>query len=349
MENMPWSDWVRWCHADQSQSDIDATVLTLIDLSDRSKYRTPIISAHVEEQGHVAAGYVVLYPGALGSLGKLRFCAQQGSGNTPSIERIERELLASVIRTLCNAALEQGAELVQAISPLNADSVTDYSVTDYSVTDWSCVSFAELDSARDSALASAGMNPVAKLIQMERDEVRRPLASPAIQNGKLGFKQHDEISTRDWYAIIEATYIDTLDVPELNGLRNIENTLEGYASTQPRMTQPRIPGTWWVIQDGCVNIGCLLLTPNDDQHCELTYLGLAPTSRGLGHSRAIMDHLDRWVTSHGFERMTLAVDIRNKPAIRLYQSRGFVAERFVQAWIRVAEPENKVTLSTRAL
>ena len=346
MENMTWSDWVRWCHADQSQSqsDIDATVLTLIDLSDRSKYRTPIISSHVEEQGHVAAGYVVLYPGALGSLGKLRFCAQQGSGNTPSIERIERELLASVISTLCDAALKQGAELVQAISPLNADSVTDYSVTD-----WSCVSFAELDSARDSALASAGMNPVAKLIQMERDEVKRPLASPTIQNGKLGFKQHHEISTRDWHAIIEATYIDTLDVPELNGLRNIGNILEGYASTQPRMTQPRIPGTWWVIQDGCVNIGCLLLTTNDDQHCELTYLGLTPTSRGQGHSRAIMDHLDRWATTHGFERMTLAVDIRNTPAIRLYQSRGFVAERFVQAWIRVAEPENKVILSARSL
>ncbi|MEI7460695.1 MAG: GNAT family N-acetyltransferase [Pirellula sp.] len=339
MENRTWNDWVRWCHADQNQSDIDATVLTLIDLSDRSKYRIPIISSHAEEQGHVAAGYVVLYPGALGSLGKLRFRAQQDSGNTPAVERIERELLASVIRTLCDAALEQGAEIVQAISPLNADSHTD----------WSCVSFAELDSARDLALASAGMNPVAKLIQMERDEVRRPLASPTIQDGKLGFKQHDEISTRDWYAIIEATYIETLDVPELNGLRNIEHTLEGYASTQPRMTQPRIPGTWWVIQEGCVNIGCLLLTPNDDQHCELTYLGLAPTSRGLGHSRAIMDHLDRWVTSHGFERMTLAVDIRNTPAIRLYQSRGFVAERFVQAWIRVAEPENKVTLSTSDL
>ena len=339
MKNRTWSDWVRWCHADQNQSDIDATVLTLIDLSDRSKYRIPIISAHAEERGHVAAGYVVLYPGAIGSLGKLRFCAQQDSGKTPSVERIERELLTSVIRTLCDAALEQGAELVQAISPLNADSHTD----------WSCVSFAELDSARDLALASAGMNPLAKLIQMERDEVRRPLALPTIQNTKLGFKQHDEISTRDWYAIIEATYIETLDVPELNGLRNMEHTLEGYASTQPRMTQPRIPGTWWVIQDGSVNIGCLLLTPNDDQHCELTYLGLAPSSRGLGLSRAIMDHLDRWVTLHGFERMTLAVDIRNTPAIRLYQSRGFDAERCVQAWIRVAEPKSKVTLSTEDL
>jgi ribosomal protein S18 acetylase RimI-like enzyme len=339
MENMTWSDWVRWCHADQSQSDIDATVLTLIDLSDRSKYRIPIISTHVEEQGHVAAGYVVLYPGALGSLGKLRFCAQQDSGKAPTVERIEREMLTSVIRTLCDAALEQGAELVQAISQLNADSVTD----------WSCVSFAELDSARDLALASAGMNPVAKLLQMERDEVRRPLASPTIQNGKLGFKQHDEISTRDWHAIIEATYIETLDIPELNGVRTIRNTLAGYASTQPRMKQPRIPGTWWVIQDDCVNIGCLLLTPSDDQHCELTYLGLAPTSRGKGHSRAIMDHLDSWATSHGIERMTLAVDIRNTPAIRLYQSRGFVAERFVQAWIRVAMPENKVTLSTSDL
>jgi ribosomal protein S18 acetylase RimI-like enzyme len=235
--------------------------------------------------------------------------------------------------------MEQGVELVQAISQLN--TVGD--------TDWTCVSFAELDSARDVALASAGMNPVAKLIQMERDEVKRPLASPTIQNGKLGFKQYDEISTRDWHAIIEATYIETLDVPELNGLRNIGNTLEGYASTQPRMTQPRIPGTWWVIQDGRVNIGCLLLTPNDDQHCELTYLGLAPTSRGKGYSHAIMDHLDRWATSHGVERITLAVDIRNTPAIRLYQSRGFVAERFVQAWIRVAGPENRVTLSTSAL
>ena len=81
----------------------------------------------------------------------------------------------------------------------------------------------------------------------------------------------------------------------------------------------------------------------------LTYLGLAPTSRGKGHSQAIMDHLDRWATFHGIERMTLAVYIRNTPAIRLYQSRGFVAQRYVQAWIRVAEPEIKVALSTSGL
>lgn len=324
MENRKWSDWVRWCHADQSQSNIDLTLLTLIDLSDRSKYRIPILSAHAEEQGHVAAGYVVLYPGALGSLGRLRFCAQRDSGNTPTVEQIERELLASVIRTLCDAAFAHGAELVQTISQVLVNSDTDRDVP----------SFAELDSARDLALASAGMKPVAKLVQMERDEDTRLAASPSIPRGKLNFKLHDEISPRDWHAVIEATYIETLDIPELNGLRNIEHTLEGYASSQPR-----IPRTWWVIQDGSVNIGCLLLTPDEDHQCELTYLGLVPSSRGKGHSQAVMDHLDGWATSHGIQRMTLAVDIRNTPAIRLYQSRGFAADRYVQAWINVPEPE----------
>jgi len=329
MENMTWTDWVRWCHADQSPSNIDATLLTLLDLSDQSKYRTPILTAHLEEYGHIAAGYVVLYPGAIGSLGNLRFCAQPESGNTPSMEHIEREMLASVIRTLCDAAFEQGVELVQTISQLLVTSDTDRDVP----------SSAELDSARDLALASAGMKAVAKLVQMERDENSRPLALPPFQSGALGFKHHHEISTRDWHTILEATYCETLDIPELNGVRSIEHTLEGYASTQPS-----VPRTWWVIQDDCVNIGCLLLTPNEDQQCELTYLGLAPSSRGKGHSRVIMDYLEGWATSHGIQRMTLAVDIRNTPAIRLYRSRGFVAERYVQAWINVSEPERKVTL-----
>ena len=45
----------------------DNLVLSLIDLTEGSPYENPVIAAHLEEEGHIAAGYLVIHPGALGS------------------------------------------------------------------------------------------------------------------------------------------------------------------------------------------------------------------------------------------------------------------------------------------
>jgi ribosomal protein S18 acetylase RimI-like enzyme len=66
---------------------------------------------------------------------------------------------------------------------------------------------------------------------------------------------------------------------------------------------------------------------------ELTYVGIVPAWRGNGLAKWIMNFVREWAIEQELDLVTLAVDTRNIPAIRLYQSFGLTPQRFVQAWI----------------
>jgi ribosomal protein S18 acetylase RimI-like enzyme len=323
MNRRNWTHWVRWCNSDQPIESIDSLVMALIELTQCSKYPNPIVTAFIEEEEFLAAGYLILYPGELGSLGNMRFQSRKES-TADAIGELAMVALAQIAKTLFQSAMEQGAEIVQAISPLlpGESSLASRSP------------FTPYDLARETALEAAGMRPVAKLVQMERncyESLNAPsveIPHPLKREGQLEYLAHDSISESRWHELIEQTYVDTLDVPELNGLRQTKSTLEGYASTLRGTSKP-----WWAIRSMGLPIGCLLLTPMDEETCELTYIGLIPTSRGKGISKSIMEFVSRWSERQGVRRMTLAVDVRNTPAIRLYQSCSYSATRFVQAWI----------------
>ena len=55
---------------------------------------------------------------------------------------------------------------------------------------------------------------------------------------------------------------------------------------------------------------------------EVIYLGLTPEARGRHLGRAVVAHAIELAQSH-VERLELAVDCRNTPAVRLYESTGF--------------------------
>jgi GNAT superfamily N-acetyltransferase len=176
------------------------------------------------------------------------------------------------------------------------------------------------------------MIPVAKLVQMEAvDLYAIPKTDdwPESRKGnRLEFIAHQMFPAEQWCELIERTYVETRDVPELNGLRRMASTLEGYASS----TQG-VPDAWWVVQCNGLDIGCLLLTRTANECCELTYCGLVPEWRGKGLSKSIMNYVREWALDNWIQGITLAVDLRNLPAIRLYQSCGFATQGFVQAWI----------------
>ena len=88
-----------------------------------------------------------------------------------------------------------------------------------------------------------------------------------------------------------------------------------------------------MIQHEGQDIGCLLLTPTANECCEITYFGVLPQWRGQGFSKSIMEFVRDWALDNWVRGITLAVDLRNLPAIRLYQSCGFAVQGFVQAWI----------------
>ncbi|HUP81705.1 MAG TPA: hypothetical protein VM260_24345, partial [Pirellula sp.] len=259
--NIEWIDCVRWCHSAEATETVDALIESLVDLCRRSRNSCPVVTLVRDEFGIRNAGYVVLYPGSLASVGHLR-----SESHDPEMVQVS---LTEIAKELFQNAFDMGAEMVQAISPLIASSVSVTMDT----------AFSSPDPQHDLVLRSAGMIPVAKLVEMECEGIQSVpnLVVPAteLDFGELEFIPHHRFQPMQWSHLIESTYVETRDVPELNGRRNIESTLAGYASMIVG-----IPESWWGVQCNSANVGCLLLTPTGAGHCEITYLGLLPEWRG---------------------------------------------------------------------
>jgi ribosomal protein S18 acetylase RimI-like enzyme len=118
---------------------------------------------------------------------------------------------------------------------------------------------------------------------------------------------------------LDRTYADTLDCPELCGLRDTADVLESH-----RATGVLDPSLWWlVLLDGRPH-GCMLLSrcPDHDS-VELVYLGLSPELRGKRIGSQLLElGLSRLWDCHA-NHVACAVDLRNAPAQRLYQRAGF--------------------------
>lgn len=121
--------------------------------------------------------------------------------------------------------------------------------------------------------------------------------------------------------VLSESYIDTLDCPELCGMRSAADVLESHKSVG-RFD----PALWWVLFRAHKPCGCVLLTisPEHDS-VELVYLGLSPDARGRGVGSALLDRTLRALGPRLFMSggVTCAVDTRNAPALSLYQHAGF--------------------------
>jgi mycothiol synthase len=73
-------------------------------------------------------------------------------------------------------------------------------------------------------------------------------------------------------------------------------------------------------------VGCLLMTDYPEQgNCELIYMGVVPEARGHRWGVLISRHA-QWVTRNaGRQRLVLAVDAANRPAIGMYSAAAFRA------------------------
>ena len=126
--------------------------------------------------------------------------------------------------------------------------------------------------------------------------------------------------------VVEATYAGTLDCPSLNGVRDVEDVLTGY-----RATGVFDPSRWLLIrwQPAGEDVGCLILTDHPAHDTwELIYMGVLPQWRGHGWGIDIARWAQRLCRRAGRQRLVLAVDAANAPALRMYAAAGF------QAWDR---------------
>lgn len=172
------------------------------------------------------------------------------------------------------------------------------------------------ESAAD--LARGGMPRVTELVAMARataDPLPLPEGLPAIGWAAYGPETEDAFR-----AVVRQTYLESLDMPELEGVRSLDDVLAGQ-----RAAGRFHPDRWQLgrLVGATDDAGVVLLTPCLDRDAwEVAYLGLSPAARGRGLGRAFLARALELARPH-VPRLELSVDVRNTPAVNLYRHAGF--------------------------
>lgn len=171
-------------------------------------------------------------------------------------------------------------------------------------------------------LSRGGFPRVTELVYMERPTAMmapspRPSGTPS-----WDWSPFCDATETDFRAVMQATYRESLDMPELGGVRSLDDVIAEHCAGG------RYDPTRWRLGRiaGDPDAAAILLlaavdTPEADTW-EIVYLGLTPAARGRGLGRSAIAHALE-LAGPGVTRLELAVDVRNLPALRLYESTGF--------------------------
>lgn len=173
----------------------------------------------------------------------------------------------------------------------------------------------------DAVLRAGGFVPLAELVYLASERTDFPDRCP---EGPLHFEPYCPANHDRLVRVVEASYEQTLDCPELNGIRDMADVLAGY-----RATGVFDPGRWLIARWGEEDVGCLLLADHPQEEIwELVYMGLRVEARHRGWGRQIARHAQWLAGQAGRPRLWVAVDAANAPALRVYAAVGF------QVWDR---------------
>jgi ribosomal protein S18 acetylase RimI-like enzyme len=136
--------------------------------------------------------------------------------------------------------------------------------------------------------------------------------------------------------VMEQTYEGSLDFPEVNEFRTAEEAFHSHR------THSQIqPHCWQVFYHKRRPAGMLLLSPGQDDHWEITYMGVCGSVRGQGIGHAMLSQAIATAKKQGAQGLSLGVDSRNHYAIKLYEAYGFRVRTACHfyAWFPHDEPE----------
>jgi ribosomal protein S18 acetylase RimI-like enzyme len=203
------------------------------------------------------------------------------------------------------------AALVQA-------ALVDLSARGYRLVQAALDESAGPQAARD--LTRGGMARVTELLYLER-ETATPLPPREPEAPDFRWRPFEPSIEAEFREVLQATYVGSLDMPELEGARGLEDILAGH-----RAAGLFVPGRWQLgrLPGEPEAAAVLLLTavPGRDAW-EVIYLGLTPRARGRGLGCAVIRQALETARGHA-SVLELAVDLRNTPAVRLYGSTGFL-------------------------
>jgi ribosomal protein S18 acetylase RimI-like enzyme len=177
-------------------------------------------------------------------------------------------------------------------------------------------------------LFDAGFDHIADLLYLVSPSSAFPSFAPS---DGLEFEPFSNATAARFAAIVEQTYLATRDCPRLNGVRPIQEVLDGY-----RMVGRFDPAHWLLVRHGGHDVGCLLLADHAEHRLwELVYMGIVPEVRGKGFGLATTRKAQWLAGKAGAERLVLAVDAANEPAVRGYAAAGFVSWDRRSVWLKI--------------
>lgn len=227
-------------------------------------------------------------------LGAICWQLQPGRAATvwpPGLLADQPQLALALLEAACAAIAERNVQLAQ------------------------CLLAPESHGPRES-LEAAGFEHLADLyymVSLPADFPHSPPPSPLI------FEPYRKEIHRRFATVVEATYRGTQDCPRLNGVRPIEDVLDGY-----RASSGLDPTQWLLVRNGGTDVGCLILADYPAQgNYELVYMGVLAETRGNRWGENIARYAQWRAHAAGRQRLVLAVDAGNRPALGVYTRVGF--------------------------
>jgi mycothiol synthase len=170
-------------------------------------------------------------------------------------------------------------------------------------------------------LARGGLPRITVLTYMHRDTARPiGLAFPRVKAPSFEWRTYGPETEAEFREVLQATYAGSLDMPELEGIRSLDDVMASH-----RAAGRFDPSRWRVgtLPGEPAAAAILLLSEVPDRPAwEVAYLGLTPPARGRGLGKAALAYaLD--LARPNVPRLELAVDDRNHPARHLYDVTGF--------------------------
>ncbi len=188
----------------------------------------------------------------------------------------------------------------------------------------------ENDRTTATAAQDAQFESIATLQYMKCD-LNQPEASHAKVTAPPTWQWHpyDDQQHAAFRDLIAASYEGSLDCSALAGRRDIDDVIAGH-----KAAGEFAPRNWWLLTDAQDLLGCILLARLPQRATmELVYLGVHPEHRGRGIGQALLQRGIETARRHRCDTLTLAVDGKNAPALRLYEAVGFTARERRHAMI----------------
>ncbi len=181
------------------------------------------------------------------------------------------------------------------------------------------------------ALDFAHFTHIADLFYLVAISRQFPSSPPASQ---LRFVSISQADSRALARVVEGTYEATQDCEAIEGVRQIDDVLAGYRAIGQSDTRE-----WYLVRYSDEVIGCLLLADHPPHgNLELVYMGVLPSWRGRGWGIEIAQWAQWRAGVLGRERLVLAVDTHNSPAMAAYVAAGFHAWDRRNVYIRTQKP-----------